>query len=206
MRTNDLAIKLAVIKMVKDAAAAAETDAKYHLEQAMDPGDRKHARLPDGTDAGTVSFSTKSAKAVVTDRAAFTAWATDAAPPEVRVQVTLDADDVLGALLYQQGIKERREHYARVTAAIEAAEPQVTEAFEKRVLAEVVKAGAPINPETGEVIPGVEYRPGGDAGYVSVRQTEAQRDALHAAWAAGGLDLLGLATTPVAELEATTTP
>jgi hypothetical protein len=205
MRTTDAAVKLAAIKAVKDAVAAAETDAKAYLTGAMDPGDRKNAVLGEES-VGTVSYSKTSAKAVVNDRAAFTSWATDAHPEEVRVEVTLDADDVLAALLFRTGQVLDDDHaaaYDRVMAAVRDTPAKVRPAFEAKVLADCVKAKSATDLSTGEVIPGVAYVPGGQAGYVSIRQSEEQRAALVAHYQDGRLgDLLDLATMPIAAIEA----
>jgi hypothetical protein len=191
MSTRDLAVKLAAIKAVKDALGKAEAITKVHLEEALDPGDRKDARLgPDDPSLGTITYSKTSAKAVVTDRAAFTAWATNAYPTEVRVPVTLDADDMLAAINYARGAGQFHDAHHRVFAAIRAAEPVVNGAWETQLLAKVVKAKAAVDTTTGEEIPGVTYVPGGSAGYVAIRQSEEQRDALIEAWTEGRIDLL----------------
>jgi hypothetical protein len=70
--------------------------------------------------------------------------------------------------------------------------------FEALVLRRCVTAEAAVDPETGEEVPGVTITidPGGEGKYVAARQSEAQFDALVAAYQAGDVDLIELATVP----------
>lgn len=201
-------VQLAVTKAIKDAATANEKAVKAHLETVMAAGDRKTANLGD-RDLGTVSYSKASPSARVTDRDAFTAWVTDAHPTEVGVAVTVDADVLMAAMLHLHPDHEPKDQeqralwevaYGTILSTVTTATPQVRPAYEQAILANVVKAKAPVDPATGEVIPGVAYDKGGQGLSIACRLSEAQRQELTDAYVAGELDLIALATTPPAEL------
>lgn len=221
--------RLAVIKAVIKAATAAEQAAKAECQDRMDPGDRKTAAI-DGNDVGTITYAKASAKAVVTDRAAFTEWVVNEHPTEVTTRITVDADHVLAALNYQRhrdlandqtgpigddairlaiyldehpkALNIWRTSFLALMDRIQEASPQVNPAYEDMVLRGVVKAKAPVDPKTGEMIPGVEYQPGGEGTYVSARVSEDQAQRIADLYAAGDLDLFAVAMTEPAAIEA----
>ncbi len=211
-----LYVRLAVAKAIGDAAKGVQDATKAALGGVMDAGDRKTASH-DGRDVGTISYAKASPSAAVTDREAFTAWARDTYPTEVRVPITVDADTLMAAFLHLRGDKpdlnlapdqrtaqaNRWAHaFANVMVTITAAQAVVSPAWEASILAAVVKAKAPVDPRTGEMIPGVEYRPGGDGLHITARVSDAQREAIAALWQEGKLDLVELATVPPPALEA----
>jgi hypothetical protein len=204
MDAKMLATKLAVIHAVEGAVKDAKATTKAALENHLDAGDRMYARH-DGEEVGTISRSKSSATARVTDRAAFTAWCADAYPGEVRVTLTLDADVLLAAfnsLRVEKPTQEEDVAFARVLGLIRSTPADVNSALEARILADVVKAKTPVDPHTGEVIPGVEYVKGGEPGSITARVSDDQKQAILDAYQAGTLDLLTLAITDPAELEA----
>src|SRR5690348_16486127 len=76
MSARQRAVELAALKAVKDRLTALDAETKAALMDGdLDPGDRKAARLPDGTEVGTVSVSVgRAAKLKVVDERAFLAW------------------------------------------------------------------------------------------------------------------------------------
>lgn len=83
MSARDAAATAAVMKALAGRVKEGETRAKADVMAHLDPGDRKHAVLPDGTDIGTVSITKGRETFRVTDPAAFLAWVRDTAPSEV---------------------------------------------------------------------------------------------------------------------------
>lgn len=204
---RELTVKLAVIKAVGAAVKEAETATKAALEEVMDAGDRKTAALGD-RDLGTITYSKTGTKATVTDPEKFATWVLDNHPTEVEeATVTLPLDDLLHALLHVRGDdapqgrdqkKTWHDAYVRTQKVIASAgrrPPTVRPAFTASILAAAEKAKVAVDPTTGEEIPGITVTPGGAAGYISARVSDAQRQAIMEAWAAGELDLLELATT-----------
>jgi hypothetical protein len=79
---------------------------------------------------------------------------------------------------------------AAFTAWVQATHPtevetRVRESYRTKVLTDTTKSGAPVDPLTGEIVPGVEITTG--TAYVSTRFEKGGRDAVAQAWAAGVL-------------------
>lgn len=196
-----LTVQLAVAKAVKDQAETVIAAVKERLESSMDPGDRKTVRLGEHN-IGTVSYATTSTEAKVTDPAAFVRWVMDVAPGEIHKPVTVDAYDVIAAVA-DEPVPEA---VTRLVQAVMHVDPQVRPAYTARILSGCQKAGAAVDPQTGEEIPGITVTPGGRGKYVSARISADQMDALFDAYGAGEVDLIELGTTvpPTAIGEATT--
>lgn len=60
-------------------------------------------------------------------------------------------------------------------------EPTVRPAFRAKLLAEAVKRGDPPCDDEGEIIPGLEYRPGGEFRSIAVKPSSTLRARLHTA-------------------------
>jgi hypothetical protein len=201
---RQLAVKAAAIKAVKDAAAQAETATKAALKEHMGAGDRTSARLLQGDDdVATITYSKTSAEAIVTDPRALTAWVLANHPDEIHSPVEVDADD----LAWMLGIRvvntarDAKDYDAaceRLSQATIQAPAAIKPAFKKKILADVLKAKAAVDPATGEEIPGVKWFRGGQGLSITVRQTDDQREALIEAYNRGDVDLVELATTPPA--------
>lgn len=198
----DLYVKLAVVKAIIAAAQQTETATKEALTQVMAPKDRKTAAL-NGADLGTISYTQKAGAARVTDRDAWTEWAIDNAPTEVRCPVTVDADELLAALLWAEEPDDtntqaayRRHCHDTVMAQIRTATPRVNAAWEKSILDRAARDGGAWDPNTGEEIPGIEVTPP-SPGYITARISDAQSQAILDAWQAGDLgDVLEVIATP----------
>lgn len=197
---RELSIKAAAIKAVADAVKLAGDETRAAIADHLDAGDRKHAKIGEDSVA-TISFSTSSATAKVTDPEAFLGWVVRNRPDQLRRRVTVSAYD-LGVILHPEGYMEgaRDEAHERLTRAVDASTLEVEPGYTTTVLANAVRNKAAVDTATGEMIPGVEYVPGGQPGSISVRQSDDQRTALMDAYNRGDLDLLALATTPL-ELE-----
>lgn len=98
MSARQRALELACLKAVKDRLTALDTETKAALMDGdLDPGDRKSAVLPDGTDVGTVSVAKgRAAKLKVVDERAFLAWVKKNRPTAIVEAVrSSDQDDLL---------------------------------------------------------------------------------------------------------------
>lgn len=76
-------------------------------------------------------------------------------------------------------------------------EPVVRKSYTDALLASMKETGEPVDPETGEVVPGVEFRSG--TGYLSVtfgRAGAGGRERIKQAWQNRDLDLAGLIALP----------
>jgi hypothetical protein len=196
MNIKDLVIQLAVAKAIADQAKLVQDTVKAELQKQMDPGDRKQARL-DGADIGTISYAKSAPEAVVTDEAAFLQWVRATKPDAIRFPVTVDAHDLLKVDVDKDALRRVVEH---ATARIMRA-PVIDSFWQADVLSGCLKAKAAVYVPTGEEIPGVTYRPGGEGKYVSARISDAQYAELVQAYQEGKIDLLALGTV-APELEA----
>lgn len=189
-----LTVQLAVIHAVKKAVQETEAAVKDRLKEVMDPGDRKHATL-DGHDLGTVTYSTTTTIAKVRDREEFAGWVARAHPTEVSYPVTLQAAEVLALIdiaFEDQALIDRLERKAHT------ARPVVNPAYEEHLMQVIAANRIAVDVETGEMIPGVTIQPAGQPGYISVRVSEHQEEAIRECVTFGRLDAFGLATTPPA--------
>lgn len=152
-------------------AARAAVQAALDTQQQETGGTKFDATIP-GADGpvkvGTVSLSSGSAAAQVTDGEAFLAWARKAYPTEVQPRVTFE----------------------------------IQPAWRTALLARATAAGAPVDTETGEEIPGVEMR-AARARTHSVRFGKDGRAAVGEAWRGGRLGrvLPALAPAQPAEIQ-----
>lgn len=148
MSAREAAVRLAALKAIKDRVDEAYTAARKAALASMDPGDRKSARLDDGTDIGTVSVTKPTAKlkARVCDEKAFLAWVEQTRPDEVvstvrssyrarvlkRIEDAGDVVDVETGEIYADGVElgmEEAEPYARCAPQTEAQVAAVAAAF-----------------------------------------------------------------------------
>lgn len=72
---------------------------------------------------------------------------------------------------------------------------RVRDGFRQRLLTDAANKGAPVDPVTGEVVPGIGIRTG--APYVST--SGLQRDVIEAAWRDGSIQLLDFVELPAIE-------
>lgn len=213
--TRDLVVKAAAVKAVKDAVAAAEAEVKAALERALDPGDRKVAMI-DGQPAATVTFTKTSATATITNHHDFQAWVQAHHPEEIEsVPVEVDPEDLAwlvgvrvidtapGGGADPDQVASYGVAFDRLLKIVEGSRQQVRPTYVTRVLSNAISDKAAVDRDSGEVIPGVTYRAGGGAGYITIRQDDSQKDVLTTAWQEGKIDTTHLALTPLAELEAT---
>lgn len=205
---RDLVVKAAAVKAVEDAVSDAKAEIKAALEDALDPGDRKTA-LIDGSSAATITYTTTTATARITNPAAFLAWVQVNHPEHMtRKPITVDPDD----LAWLVGIRDVSNDddakaycvaFDRLLDATEHSQPEVRGKYAAQVIAEAIADKEAVDRTTGEAIPGVIYQAGGQPNYVTVRQTEDQKAVLTQAWQDGKIDPTTLALTPLAELEST---
>jgi hypothetical protein len=150
-------------------AARAAVQAALDEQQAQTGGTKFDATIP-GVDGpvkvGTVSLSSGSAAAAVTDPAAFVAWVRERYASEVTPRLTFE----------------------------------VREAWRTDLLARATAAGAAVDTETGEAIPGVEMRAARSRTH-SVRFGKDGRALVGDAWRGGllGRGLPALAPAPAAD-------
>jgi hypothetical protein len=149
----------AVLKTLLDEIDAQYKAARAAVQQALDTqqqetgGTKFDATIPgpDGpVKVGTVSLSSGSAAAQVTDPAAFEAWVRERYPSEATVRLVRE----------------------------------VQPAWQKQLLDRATAAGAAVDTETGEAIPGVEMR-AARARTHSVRFGKGGRAAVGEAWRTG---------------------
>lgn len=163
--------------------------------------------LPDGTKVAGLTLIGGEDQVVVADRAAFTEWVRHRAPDRVSDEPSprLKVAQALSAEMKYIGVN------LSPTAAVNAAatvlgvlgidsrtpDPKVDPKYETQILDEVkpVKGDAPegrehevVLPSTGEIVPGVKYRPAGDPTSFQMRYKKGGRDAIAEAWQAHELD------------------
>lgn len=83
MTPHELALKLAVLRVLSDHIKDARTTADEQARETLHAGDRITAALPDGSKVAAVSLANGRKGAKVVDEAAFTAWVTARHPDEV---------------------------------------------------------------------------------------------------------------------------
>lgn len=76
-------------------------------------------------------------------------------------------------------------------------ETVVRDSYRKHLLEAMDKAGALVDPETGEVVPGVEFTTG--TAYLALRFAPGGEDAIKAAWQSGRLSLDAMLALPEGE-------
>jgi hypothetical protein len=91
-------IRVAALKALLDKVKTAYDQARVDALEALSPGDRLHAALPDGADIGTVTVVDGRTSAKVTNPAALLEWVRVNAPDEVE-QVPRVRESYVGALL-----------------------------------------------------------------------------------------------------------
>lgn len=149
----------AALKTLLDEVRARYDQARAIVQGALDDqqqqtgGTRFDVTMPGGdgpVQVGTVSLSSGSAAAAVTDAEAFGAWVRDRYPSETSVRLVRE----------------------------------VRPAWQTDLLARATAAGAAVDTDTGEEIPGVEMR-AARARTHSVRFGKGGRDVVGASWRAG---------------------
>jgi hypothetical protein len=98
MTERDAVIRVAALKALYDKVREAYNQARTDAVDALSPGDRLHAALPDGSDIGTVTVVDGRTSAKVTNPVALLEWVQANAPDEVE-QVPRVRESYLGALL-----------------------------------------------------------------------------------------------------------
>jgi hypothetical protein len=98
MSERDAVIRVAALKALYDKVREAYNAARADALDALSPGDRLHAALPDGADIGTVTVVDGRTTAKVVNPAALLEWVKVNAPDEVE-QVPRVRESYVGALL-----------------------------------------------------------------------------------------------------------
>jgi hypothetical protein len=169
-------------------------------------------RLPGGETVATITLIEPSDEVVVTNRSAFTTWVQKRAPEMVteyespidRVAqlIRIHGPEVGGQTGAAEAEKWTRSAALAVLAELgvdpETPEPRVSRSYEAALLAELkpvepydptLPTGPDIKhdysavlPETGEVVPGVEYRPAPKPKSFQLRYKPGGREAIAQAW------------------------
>ena len=160
-------------------------------------------RLPGGETVATVTLVEPSDEVVVTDRPAFTSWVQRRAPemvsqeesPAVRVARVIRGH--YAAPIDTQGRAKIADEWSRDVALVvlaelgispEPPEPRVSRSYEAALLAELKPvdyddpAAEAVEPESGEVVPGVEYRPAPKPKQFQLRYKPGGREVIAQAW------------------------
>lgn len=85
---HELALHLALLRVVADLVKDSRTAAATAAQATLDTGERLSARLPGGERIASVTMANGKTEAKVTDEDAFTAWVADTYPTEVE-QITV---------------------------------------------------------------------------------------------------------------------
>jgi hypothetical protein len=97
--TNDLAVKLAVLRALKSRIRDIELQVSEHFLSTMDVGDAKAAALPDGTRLGKVTKAAGKSTPQVVDESAFLNWVEQNHPSEIQSSVRpAFRDKILGTV------------------------------------------------------------------------------------------------------------
>lgn len=104
MDMKDLALAEASLKTLADAVKTQLAEVREQMQKELEASgaSRVDATLPDGTKVATVSTSTPTDKAVVTDDDAFLAWVQETAPTEVKSRVVTEVRPAFEAALLAQ--------------------------------------------------------------------------------------------------------
>lgn len=153
-RSRDLALQLAVIKVLGDLIKSARTAADATADEVLEPGDRIVATFPGGAKVATVSMTEGSVRSRVTDADKLAAWVAEKHPTEVETVTRVRSG-------YLKALQDRAK-----------------------------RDGAAVDPDTGEVIPGLEVYAGDP--HPSVRLAPDAVAIVADAWRTGTLPLDGV--------------
>jgi hypothetical protein len=143
--SNDLALQVAVLKVISDYALDAYDQARARLSSDMGRGDRKQVRSPHDSDMkiGPVWMTDPKKVATVTDEGAFYAWMAEHYPEHIDVTYVVSGtdDEVVDVLI---------QHAGHLLKRVRRVHPEVVE----QLRADSVAAGAPVGPGGEADIPG----------------------------------------------------
>jgi|SRR6267142_1895368 len=143
--TNELALRVAALRALRDQADQAFNDAKAELEKAMEKGDTLAVFSPiDRTEIGSVSKSKPKPAARVVDQDAFAAWVGEHYADEVS-----SAYEVIGTP--RQVAEVLFTHAPKLIRRVSKVSPALT----SQVLVQSSKLGEPVGPEGETDIPGI---------------------------------------------------
>jgi hypothetical protein len=143
--TNELALRVAALRALRDQAGQAFDDAKTELETSMEKGDTLAVFSPiDRTEIGSVSKSKPKPAARISDLTAFAAWVGERHPDEVTssYEVTGTTKQVTDVLFVHAPHLIRRV-------------PKVNPALVAQILTQSSKLGEPVGPEGETDVPGI---------------------------------------------------
>lgn len=175
--TNELALRVAALRALRDRAGQAFDAAKTELETSMEKGDTLAVFSPiDRTEIGSVSKSKPKPAARVADPVAFAAWVAEHYKTEVASEyevtgTTRQVADVLFA------------HAPHLIRRV----PKVNPALVSQVLVQSSKLGEPVGPEGETDVPGIVVETAD--GRLSSRITDVAFDAVLALIRAGRMPL-----------------
>ena len=210
-------LRTAVIQALRDLITTETAIARDDTLEAMLAARRSgipiktlDVRLPDGQIVATITLVEDSDSVVVVDRPKFTAWVQKRAPEMVmeyespinRVAqiIRVHSPEVGGQTGAAEAGKWTRQAALAVLAELgvdpETPEPRVSRSYETALLASLAPvdlddpAAEAVEPESGEVVPGVAYVPAGDPTKIQIRYqptSEKGRAAIAEAWRTGRL-------------------
>lgn len=143
--TNELALRVAALRALRDRAGQAFDDAKTELETSMEKGDTLAVFSPiDRTEIGSVSKSKPKPAARIFNPDAFAAWVGEHHPDEVtsEYEITGTAKQVVDILFAHAPHLIRRV-------------PKVNSKLISQVLTQSSKLGEPVGPEGETDVPGI---------------------------------------------------
>lgn len=192
MKLKDLNLRIALLKAISDAITEEVANARQAhrdelVERYVDEGTKSFdVRLPNGTKVGAISLTVPKAVTEVTDEELLLKWARENAPDLIE-EVTIPGV----AAHFVEAVPERTEfalNAKRITELLDRVKPVES------------AGGEVVDPDTGSLVDGVTYTPGGTPKSFSVRYEEDGREALALAYRAGELSHL-VGGTPLPAVE-----
>jgi hypothetical protein len=143
--TDELVLRVAALKAIKDFTEAEYDKARGEMAAAMNPGDRLTARSPlDGSKLGAVSMTDPKVTSRVADQAALTDWLFEHYPATVTVGYEVSAtDEELRRVLF--------EHAPHLLRKVRRVDPETV----RELRANAVALGAPVGPGGEADVPGL---------------------------------------------------
>lgn len=182
MSARDDALQALIVKHLADTTAAAIKARRQTLADEMANGDRIAITSPDAPELklGQVYRTEPKGTAVVTDRAAFTAWMVEHYVGHVETVPQIAVDR------WEEAVAVLREHAQDLLVDHQ----QVLDWAENEVLKLSLRAKQACGPGGELDIPGIAYEPAGP-GVVTVRLSEDGPARIEELWRAGRIELDG---------------
>lgn len=143
--SDELALRVGVLKVVSDYTRDAYHAARAEAQQAMGRGDRWMARSPiDGSKIGAVSYSDPKPKARVSDEPALNSWVEKNYPDRMVHELNvIGSDEEVKAVLY--------DHAPHLLKKVTAPDPDLV----RQVKTDSTELGAPVGPSGEADVDGI---------------------------------------------------